>query len=264
MFDQAWQRERQRLASLEALFDAASRRHLVQRGLRPGWRCLEVGCGGGSLALWLADQVGPTGAVLATDLDTRFIQQHGRDNLEVRTHNVLTDPLERDSFDLAHARAVLEHLPQREQALANLVAAVRPGGWVVVEDVDVGGPALPGLVQHVWPPARASLYERMLRAIAALYTHMGGAADFGARLPMTLAHAGLGCVAAEVHTQILRGGPPPSWISLTFEQVRPRLVGVGLLDQAEVDELRGLFADPDFRYPTPFMVTAWGQRPARA
>ena len=81
---------------------------------------------------------------------------------------------------------------------------------------------------------------------------------------MTLAHAGLGCVAAEVHTQILRGGPQPSWISLTFEQVRPRLVGVGLLDQAEVDELRGLFADPDFRYPTPFMVTAWGQRPARA
>jgi 2-polyprenyl-3-methyl-5-hydroxy-6-metoxy-1,4-benzoquinol methylase len=262
MFDQTWQQERQRLASLEVLFDDTSQRHLTRRGLQPGWRCLEVGCGGGSLALWLADQVGPTGSVLATDLDTRFIQQHGRANLEVRTRNLVTDPLEADTFDLAHAWAVLEHIPRREQALANLVAAVRPGGWVVVEDVDVGGPALPALVQHVLPREQAPLYERMLRAIAMLYTHVGGAADLGARLPMTLIQAGLGDVAAEVHAQLLRGGRQPTWVSLTFEQVQPRLVGAGLLDRSEVDGLLRLFMDPDFGYPTPFMVTAWGQRPA--
>src|SRR4051812_5008291 len=90
VFDQAWQKELARLQSLEALFDAASQRHLADRGVQAGWRCLEVGCGAGSLALWLADRVGPTGSVLATDLDPRFLDGHERSNLMVVRHDLMT------------------------------------------------------------------------------------------------------------------------------------------------------------------------------
>jgi ubiquinone/menaquinone biosynthesis C-methylase UbiE len=135
VFDQAWQQELGRLRSLEDLFDPASRRHLAALGVGPGWRCLEVGCGAGSLALWLADQVGPDGHVLATDLDPRFLQGHGRTNLEARRHDLLSDPLEPASFDLVHARAVVEHVADRKRALARLAAALKPGGWLVLEDV---------------------------------------------------------------------------------------------------------------------------------
>src|SRR4051812_14227124 len=92
VFDQAWTKERERLTALESLFDASSRRLLADLGVGAGWRCLEVGAGAGGIARWLADRVGDTGRVVATDLDTRFLDGSG--NLDVRTHDVVTDDLD--------------------------------------------------------------------------------------------------------------------------------------------------------------------------
>jgi SAM-dependent methyltransferase len=262
VFDQAWQQERQRLGGLEALFDPATRRYLAERGLGPGWRCLEVGCGGGSVAVWLADQVGPEGCVLATDLDPRFLNGHGRENLDVRKHDLVADPLETEAFDLAHARAVVEHTQERERALAKLVAAVRPGGWVVVEDVDFGRTAQAALASHVSPPQHGPLFERFYAAGEALFERIGSDASFGPRLPAALAGAGLEHIGVEVHMPLVRGGPEPGWVPLTIAHLQAQLVGAGLLSAAEIRELLDLCADPSFRYPPPFMVTAWGQRPA--
>jgi len=108
VFDQAWQKERARLSALESLFDHASRRILSDLGVGRGWRCLEVGCGAGGVALWLADQVGETGRVVATDLDTRFLEGHGRANLDVRAHNIVTDAIDEDAFDLIASRRAAE------------------------------------------------------------------------------------------------------------------------------------------------------------
>jgi trans-aconitate methyltransferase len=54
----------------------------------------------------------------------------------VRLHNIVTDPLPEASFDLIHARLVLVHLPEREKVLARLMAALKPGGWLVDEEFD--------------------------------------------------------------------------------------------------------------------------------
>jgi len=64
--------EDERLALLERIFDPLSRRRreLVQ----PGWRCLEVGAGRGSMAVWLAEQVGESGEVVATDIDVTYLK----------------------------------------------------------------------------------------------------------------------------------------------------------------------------------------------
>ena len=120
LFDPTWQRERDRLGALEALFDGSSKRLLAALDLREGMRCLEVGCGAGGIARWLADQVGGIGHVLATDLDTRFVDGEGRANLDVLTHDVVTDGLADGAFDLIHARAVLEHIPARDDVLRTL------------------------------------------------------------------------------------------------------------------------------------------------
>ena len=104
IFDQAWGRERDRLRGLEFVYDGATIGFLTARGVTTGWSCLEVGCGAGTVALWLADRVGGSGRVLATDLDTRFIDGHGRSNLEVRTHDISSGPPEDAAFDLVHAR----------------------------------------------------------------------------------------------------------------------------------------------------------------
>ena len=84
--------EDERLSLLEEIFDPLSRqrRALVQ----PGWRCLEVGAGRGSMAVWLAQQVGPSGHVVATDVDTTYLDRLHLPNLEVRRHNILDDSLD--------------------------------------------------------------------------------------------------------------------------------------------------------------------------
>jgi len=64
--------EDERLSLLEQLFDPTTRRRRAL--VRPGWRCLEVGAGRGSIAVWLTEQVGPSGHVVATDLNTEYLQ----------------------------------------------------------------------------------------------------------------------------------------------------------------------------------------------
>jgi cyclopropane fatty-acyl-phospholipid synthase-like methyltransferase len=110
VFDPEWTMERDRLRALESLFDDASMRHLASLGVTEGWRCLEVGCGAGGIARWLAGRVGSSGQVVATDLDSRFV----------------TDALEERAFDLAHARAVIIHIPDHQGALERVVATACP------------------------------------------------------------------------------------------------------------------------------------------
>ena len=151
-------------AGIESLFDSYSTRRLADLGVSEGWQCLEVGFGAGGVALWLADQVGSTGRVVATDLDPRFLDGHGRANLEVRKHDIAADPLEEAAFDLVHARLRPGMVPDWQRALERMISAVRPGGWLVLENVDFGGIMTPALAHYTDPPEHAALYERILRA----------------------------------------------------------------------------------------------------
>jgi len=260
VFDQAWQKERDRLAALEHLFDGASRRLLKDLGAGPGKRCLEVGCGAGSIAQWLADQVGETGHVLATDLDTRFLDGHGRANLEVRTHNIVTDALDEAAFDLIHARAVLVHLPDREQVLKRLVAALRPDGWLLIEDVDFGGATASMLAQYVSapPPAQAAM-ERIYLAFAEVFAANGAEPTYGSRLTGTLAEAGLAHVAAELHAPVVSGGSE-QWTRGSAQQLAERLVATGVTTAADIWWFLAATAEPGMYYLPPLMISAWGQR----
>src|SRR6516164_800126 len=123
--------ERERLALLTKFADPITTRRLTDLGARPGWRCLDVGAGDGSVARWLAGRVGHEGRVVATDLSPRFLVGHGMSNLEVRRHNILEDELEAAHYDLAHCHCVLQHLPDSLRGLRRMVDAVRPGGWLL-------------------------------------------------------------------------------------------------------------------------------------
>jgi hypothetical protein len=76
----------ERLAGIEATWDPGTWALLESIGVGPGWRCLEAGAGGGSIAAWMAERVGPDGSVLATDIDTTHLEPLGGGVLEVRRH----------------------------------------------------------------------------------------------------------------------------------------------------------------------------------
>src|SRR5947208_12241052 len=136
IYDPTTEQERERLGALESVLDPGTIRVFETIGVSKTWRCLEVGGGGGSVTRWLCERVGPEGHVVATDLNTRFLEEIEAPNLEVRRHDVVAEPLDENTFDLVHSRDVLEHIPEREAVLDKMVAAVKPGGWLVAEDVD--------------------------------------------------------------------------------------------------------------------------------
>jgi protein-L-isoaspartate O-methyltransferase len=72
-----------------------------------GWRCLEVGAGTGALTAWLAEQVAPTGRVLAIALETNWLESLRSEIVEVRRADITTTTLPRGSFDLVLAQMLL-------------------------------------------------------------------------------------------------------------------------------------------------------------
>ena len=206
-----------RLDLLEQIYDPPSRgdAHLVQ----PGWRCLEVGAGRGSMAVWLAEQVGPTGQVVATDLDTRYLSRLDLPNLEVVEHNILDDPLDAlrpGSFDLVCSRLMLFHLQSRqEQAIRQMAACLRPGGWLVDEDADWGTAGLLSI-----PPTRGTTTTSGSGATATGGRSRGYDKVFGQRLPALFERCGLEDVRSEASTEVVRGGSPwATWWIPTLEVI---------------------------------------------
>ena len=160
VFDNAAAPAGQRFAGLQASYDQVTIRQLEQIGVSAGWSCLEVGGGGGSIARWLARQVTPGGHVVVTDIDPRWLES-GYPDIELRRHDIVVDELEEDSFDLAHERLVLIHLPERDRALRRMIDSLRPGGWLLIEDFDCTW--LP--LGPYGEPAQAALFTRVVGSL---------------------------------------------------------------------------------------------------
>jgi SAM-dependent methyltransferase len=250
--------ERERLALLTQVVDPITTRRLSDLRIQPGWRCLEVAAGDGSVARWLAHRVGPKGLVVATDLNPRFLAQHEAPNLEVRRHNILEDALEGSHYDLAHCRFLLEHLRDPARALRRLLGALRPGGWLLVESSDrlsyaAADPAHP----------RAEGFERISRA---LFTAMQstGPIDFyfGRRLPALLDGLGLEDLGHEAVALTGRGGGPTAkFFHMTGDLLREPLVATGALSAADFDARKGAYEDPSFWFVGLTVFGVWGRRP---
>ncbi|HUZ76445.1 MAG TPA: methyltransferase [Chloroflexota bacterium] len=248
--------EERRIQAAEELLDGGTIRVLAGLGLAPGWRCLEVGAGGGSIARWLAGRMNPSGEVVATDLNTQAFDSGAVPGLLARRHDIVRDPLEEDGFDLIHARLVLEHLPERDAVLVKLVRALRPGGWLVLEDADeVAATPVSSL--------GAADYERVTAVRLHEFTGRGFDGTFARRLPQLLRAQGLVGVGNEGRLWIMEGGSAGArWLLLSLRHLRSRLVGPGKLSEGEMERMLSLLEDPAWAGFSPTIVSAWGQRPA--
>jgi len=244
-----------RFAALSALFDAGTIGHLEQRGVGPGWHCLEVGAGGGTIARWLANRVGSTGRVLATDIDPRFLESLKIPNLEVRRHDISADPVPEAAFDLVHARLVLMHLPERETVLARLISALRPGGWLVDEEYDA---------PSTRPDPAASPGEVLLKTHVAMWKLMddrGVHLQYGRLLFGQLRAHGLANVGAEGRVLMSHRGSPGACMSrANYEQLREPMIDGNYVTQQQFEEDMARLDDPEFMMPSPILWSAWGQR----
>ncbi len=237
-----------RFSALADLYDATTIRHLERIGVDNGWQCWEIGAGPGSIANWLADRCGPSGSVLATDIDTRFLQKRNHANLIVRWHDIVSDPLPSQAFDLIHARLVLVHLPEREKVLDRMVASLKPGGWLLTEEFDSVS-QLPAPDRYPW--------EVMLKSAAAMREVMIGRgvnAQFGRALVGYLHARGLESISAEGRVLMSQSKSP--WTHLmkaNLDQLREAILATEMVTAREFEDDVARLDQEDFMTPTPIM-----------
>jgi SAM-dependent methyltransferase len=246
----------ERFQALAALFDGTTKRYARQIGLAEGWHFWEVGAGGPSLPEWFAGQVGMAGRVLATDIDTSWLTS-AAPAYEVLQHDVSSPP-PLGAFDLVHARLVLVHVRSRERAIESMIAALRPGGWLFLEEAD---PELQPLAcPDVRGPAEA-LANQLKDGFRSLMVERGVDLAFGRTLPERLLAAGLEDVHASGYFPL--GGRICDRLErATVEQVRGPLVERGLATEDEIERHLANVETGGLTLATSPMISAVGRKPA--
>jgi hypothetical protein len=241
-----------RFAALSRVFNGWTFRHLQAVGIDRGWRCWEVGAGGPSVPRWLAREVGPSGSVVATDIDVSWLPADR--GVEVVRHDVVRDdPPGR--FDLVHARLVLTHLSERDEALRRMAGALRRGGWLLIEDFDVELQPLACIDADNPDAARAN---RVRAGFVALLAERGVDMALGRSLPQRLRALGLVDVRADAYTPIARTATADLELANTL-QVRAGLLGLGLSPD-DIDGHVEALTRRTLDITSPPLVSAWGRR----
>lgn len=256
--------DRQRLALQEQVLDPTTIRHLESIGVAPGWRCLNVGAGSGSISVWLAERVGPAGRVVATDVKTD-LHRRGNGSVEIRQHDILRDELEQGYYDLVCSRALLQHLPQPGLALSCMANAVKPGGWVLIEEI------------HNWSirslnedTPSAALFNGFMHDFF-VFAETVRMLDPGLASRVRPLVEGLGFqeVGNEALVHSVRGREP--WARALHMTFRAGFDKVRDVTSPELTKLRPMFEevaklleDPSFCFLGDPLFAAWGRKPGDA
>jgi SAM-dependent methyltransferase len=242
--------EQARLSRLNQLLNEAALREM---NIRRGDLIVDFGCGLAQLTRAMARAAGVRAVGLERSAEQiaealRQARSEGEDHLlELRESDVLGAQVERSSYDIAHARFVLEHVPDPLAVVTAMVRAVRRGGRIILQDDDHD-------VLRIWPepPGLRALWQAYMRT----YDRLGNDPIVGRRLVSLLHEAGaapvrstwiyFGCCAAEAN-----------WAGFV-ENLHSQLAGAreamlkgGLLGAAEIDAALAAFLE-------------WSRRPEAA
>jgi ubiquinone/menaquinone biosynthesis C-methylase UbiE len=235
---------------------------LRRAGLRPGVRCLDLGCGGGEVTFEIARLAGPDGFVVGIDMDEVKLAlareaagKRGLASIEFRTANV-NDWDEPGAYDLVYSRFLLQHLSRPVELLQRMWAAVRAGGVIAVEDADFDG-----LCCH--PENGAfDFYRRMLPRVCELN---GGDSTIGRKLYQYFLQAGIPAPELRLVQDCGATGETKDLALSTLEASADAIVGAGLAQAGEIAAmiaaLTAFAADPATVIASPRIFQLWARRP---
>ncbi|MGW4037650.1 methyltransferase domain-containing protein [Streptomyces sp. NPDC004778] len=244
--------EAQRIDFGALAYDDMTMARLRALGAGPGWRCLDIGAGTGTVSRRLLGEAG-VASVPAVDRDVRFLDARPAPGLRTLQTDVTAPDFAPGSFQLVHARFVLMHLPERDRLIGRFAELLTPGGVLVLSDaVDLTSERAP-----------ATPYATAMRAMwQGLGATIGTDVSSVPSYPHLLRGAGLDHVAAEILVPPLVPGSAISrfWAD-TWQRSREAMLSTGLVDDAGIDTAVRYLESDTCAALSAGMLTAWGQKP---
>jgi len=255
-------KDTKRLRLLHDVYGPGTQALLRRAGLRPGLRVVEIGCGSGNTACWVAEQVAPGGSVLAVDVSPEQVEQASRQaadrhlkNIDFQVADAYAPRLPEGAFDLAYCRLVLMHLTRPAAALAAMRTLVKPGGVVACEEMDLG----------CWlcdPPA--PVMTRFFELNTALGECRGENFSLGLPLHRLFREAGFARPEVGSNFALAVRGEQKRLLGMTFDEFAPELIQEGLATKDEVrrvsEGLTALADDESTLFGFPLVVQVWATR----
>jgi ubiquinone/menaquinone biosynthesis C-methylase UbiE len=259
------ERERARLLA-QGEINRAETEALLDRLEIPtaGGRAVDFGCGPLGVLDMLSRRVGPAGEVVGLDHEARMIgfaqrsiAERGLANVTLIQADARATGLDADSFDFAHERLVLITLTSPHEVVAEMVRVVRPGGWVMAQNVD--------WISWMCEPAHPA-WDSLLDALVKAWGTLGLDPFTGRHLPALLRDAGLVDVAVKVSAHLQRLGDPNQLLLLRLIGIfRDQIVDGGFLDAPQLAQLAGDLEEhlsrPETFTVAPVLFHAWGRKP---
>jgi SAM-dependent methyltransferase len=219
-------RASERLGLLARVFDAPSRAFLTEAGLVGCELALDLGCGPGHTTRLIAEVLGCR-RVVGLDSSPTFVVEAERaneDRLAFRVHDVTRVPFPTGPADLVYARLLCSHLRDPARAVRDWLESLRPGGRLLLDDVE-------------WIRSAAPAFRRYLDLVEWLLASRGHCLGVGERLDEAAREAGLALVSNRVRVHRVDPRDAAALFSLNLAELRQNEAVSARLGEAALDAL---------------------------
>ncbi|MEU8382554.1 methyltransferase domain-containing protein [Streptosporangium sp. NPDC048865] len=246
------------LNPLETFLDPFTSAELDEIVVGKGWRCMDLGAGGGSVTRMLAERVGPQGWVTAVDQDVHMVPS--LPNVDIHTRDMSRDePLPGEGgLDLIHARLLTHHLPNRREVVHRFAEALRPGGWLLLGEFIRTPPR--ALVMP--DPVKGEIFTRVVTGFYDMMEAKGIHGYWGEEVHETMLEAGLTSVRTRWLAESWTGGEYGcKLLHNNIAQKRDAIVEMGVPAEDIDVFLNEIMGDPSVVIRSHQFLSIRGRRP---
>ena len=224
-----------RLEIQSGFFEPLTRQTLLRAGVGRGMRCLDVGCGAGSVTRILAEMVGKKGQVIGTDVDEKYLQYcrnyRPQPNVDFMLDDISSSRLAKGNFDAIYSRFMFVHLKDARKAIRSMKQLVKKGGAIIIEELDHAPDS--------WLCYPESKSVGTLRDIyVALVKKAGGDPFAGRKIYSLMVEESLDTSVECNSPCLLMGHEPYSTLGWRIaESLKPQIQNYGLMTEQEYNTL---------------------------
>jgi ubiquinone/menaquinone biosynthesis C-methylase UbiE len=234
--------------------------------LKPGMRCLDVGCGPGAVSAMLAEAVGPEGSVEGLDMQEEQVERaralarkRGLENVTFRVGNATELPWDEGEFDLVYAKFLVMHLPDPEAGLGEMRRVLASGGTLFSYEFDAGGAVY-------WPKGTPT--ESAWNLAMGTLAEGGSDTECGRKLYSYFCRLGLQDIRAIPEMTGACPAQPRAYQGLkrqvvgVLKTMEERIVGSGKMTrEAFAEVVEAVMTDQPEEFFTTAIVACWGTKP---